>query len=60
MIASVTPLLAPPARPEGLDDLAELLGELAEASDDSYRFVLGQALDSAAALLEAHARRAAS
>lgn len=58
MIASVTHLGVPAPRPEGLGELEDRLRDLAATSPDSYRFVLGQALDSAAALLEAHARRA--
>ena len=62
MIAGVTLLAAPavPPRPELLAELETQLLRLAALSDDSYQFVVGQALDTAAALLHAHERRAAS
>lgn len=48
------------APPPGLADLETQLLALAALSEDDHRFVLGQALDTAAALLAAHARRAAA
>lgn len=44
----------------GLADLEAQLLALAALSEDDHRFVLGQALDTAAAMLAAHARRAAA
>lgn len=58
MIAAVTDLVPPAPWPEDLEELERRLGDLAAVSEDSYRFALGQALDTATALLEAHARRA--
>ncbi|WP_052666205.1 hypothetical protein [Nitriliruptor alkaliphilus] len=44
----------------GLADLEAQLLALSALSEDDHLFVLGQALDTAAALLAAHARRAAA
>lgn len=44
----------------GLADLEMRLLALAALSEDDHRFVLGQALDTAAALLAAHTRRDAA
>lgn len=60
MTATVTHLVPAAPHPAELAELERRLADLAAVSEDSYRYVLGQALDSAAALLEAHARRAVS
>jgi hypothetical protein len=56
----VTPSSTTETPAAGLAELEARLLALAAISEDDHRFVLGQALDTAAALLAAHARRAAA